>query len=175
MAQLSHPARGAYRDRHGRWAWDAVAAAASGARKRADEWRNCGRQSRVVLTPRRWRQVRGNFPANDGGKKARSPGRARNKPLKPLRAGMPGDPGGPVATTLVCYLHTCTRGCGCNGHPAFPTPSVFEGRIVQAQLGRIAPREREVVSRGFRSGRILDGRTTLSSPCEPAPPTDALF
>src|ERR1700687_3731726 len=59
MAQLSHPARGAYRDRHGRWAWDAVAAAASGARKRADEWRHCGRQSRVVLTPRRWRQVRG--------------------------------------------------------------------------------------------------------------------
>jgi len=127
MAQLSHPARGAYRDRHGRWAWDAVAAAASGARKRADEWRNCGRQSRVVLTPRRWRQVRGNFPANDGGKKARSPGRARNKPLKPLRAGMPGDPGGPVATTLVCYLHHCTRGCGCSGHPAFPTPSVFLG------------------------------------------------
>jgi len=44
-----------------------------------------GRRSRVVLTPRRWRQVGGMIPLGDGGKKARSPGRARNKPLKPLR------------------------------------------------------------------------------------------
>src|SRR5216684_2859695 len=29
--------------------------------------------------------------ADDGDKRARSPGRARRKPLKPLRAGMPGD------------------------------------------------------------------------------------
>src|ERR1700724_3681496 len=36
-------------------------------------------------------------PQDDGDKKARSPGRARNKPLKPLRAGMPGVSG-------------CTRG-----------------------------------------------------------------
>ena len=39
-----------------------------------------GRQSRVVLAPRRWRQVGGRYPADDGGKKARSPGRARYKP-----------------------------------------------------------------------------------------------
>ena len=61
--------------------------------------------------------------ANDGGKQARSPGRARRKPLKPLRAGMPGDPGGPVATTRVHY-QLRTRGYGCSGHPAFPTPSM---------------------------------------------------
>jgi len=30
-------------------------------------------------------------PQGDGGKTARSPGRSRSKPLKPLRAGMPGD------------------------------------------------------------------------------------
>src|SRR6266403_346925 len=36
------------------------------------------------------------------------------------------------------------RGCGCSGHPAFPTPSM--GRKLNAQLGRIAPRGREVVS-----------------------------
>src|SRR5882724_5108775 len=75
--------------------------------------------------------------ANDGGKRARSPRRARRKPLKPLRAGMPGDPGGPVATTRVHY-QLRTRGYGCNGHPAFPTPSM--GREINAQLGRIAPR-----------------------------------
>ena len=44
-----------------------------------------GRRSRVVLTPRRWCQVGGGNSADDGGKKARSPGRARRKPLKPLR------------------------------------------------------------------------------------------
>jgi len=48
---------------------------------------SCGRQSRVVLTPRRSRQVGDDalHRADDGGKKARSPGRARYKPLKPLR------------------------------------------------------------------------------------------
>jgi hypothetical protein len=45
----------------------------------------CGRRSRVVLTPRRWRQVGAEDGAGDGGKQARSPGRARRKPLKPLR------------------------------------------------------------------------------------------
>jgi hypothetical protein len=34
-----------------------------------------------------WREI-----ADDGDKQARSPGRARRKPLKPLCAGMPGDP-----------------------------------------------------------------------------------
>ena len=50
-----------------------------------DEMRRCGRRSRVVLTPRRWRQVCGGNFAGDGGKQARSPRRARRKPLKPLR------------------------------------------------------------------------------------------
>jgi hypothetical protein len=45
----------------------------------------CGRRSRVVLTPRRWRQVGERNFIGDGGKQARSPGRARRKPLKPLR------------------------------------------------------------------------------------------
>jgi hypothetical protein len=55
------------------------------ARSAADESAPCGRRSRVVLTPRRWRQVGGRDSAGDGGNKARSPGRARNKLLKPLR------------------------------------------------------------------------------------------
>ncbi len=37
--------------------------------------------------------LRQNISAGDGGKRARSPGRVRHKPLKPLRAGMPGDSG----------------------------------------------------------------------------------
>src|SRR5665213_845772 len=40
------------------------------------------RRSRVVLMPRRWHQVLKKLAllGGDGGKKARSPGRARNKP-----------------------------------------------------------------------------------------------
>ena len=121
--------------------------------RRADERSCCGRQSRVVLAPvagvklaeasrpdRAWTKPQS---ADDGDKTNSSPGRARNKPLKPLRVGMPGDSGGPSVTTLVCLFHFCTRGCGCIGHPAFPTPSV--GRKIHANLGRIAPRECERV------------------------------
>jgi hypothetical protein len=72
------PLRGAFRDRHER-------EAGCGGRGCAfDEWRESGRRSRVVLTPRRWR-LSLRAIADDGGKRARSPGRARRKPLKPLR------------------------------------------------------------------------------------------
>src|SRR5947209_846883 len=50
-----------------------------------DEQLQSGRRSRVVLMPRRWHQVGGGISADDSGKKARSLGRARRKPLKPLR------------------------------------------------------------------------------------------
>jgi len=82
---LSRPTRGAYRDRHER------GAGCGGRGGAADERHPSGRRSRVVLTPRRWRQVRGGNFAGDGDNQARSPRRARRKPLKPLRAGMPGD------------------------------------------------------------------------------------
>ena len=105
----------------------------------ADEGCCSVRRSRVVLTPRRWRQVRGvksaqpgldkTYPLGDGGKSARSPGRARRKPLKPLRAGMPGDSGVLVVTRVRSANTKCTRGRGCNGHPAFPTPSLGERLI----------------------------------------------
>jgi hypothetical protein len=56
---LSRPTGGAYRDRH-------LRGAGCGGRKRvADERRASGRRSRVVLTPRRWRQVSGQ-PRSDG-------------------------------------------------------------------------------------------------------------
>ena len=58
---------------------------------------------------------------DDGDNKARSPGRVRRKPLTPSRAGMPGDPGATVVTNA-CVYYSYTRGCGCNGHPAFPAP-----------------------------------------------------
>src|SRR5882672_7006913 len=51
-----------------------------------DERHRRGRRSRVVLTPRCRRQVGGKYSADDGDKKARSPGRARIS-RKPLRRG----------------------------------------------------------------------------------------
>jgi hypothetical protein len=79
MHILGHPGphKGAFRDRHGRrlgMRWTRVALLTRAL--------SCGRRSRVVLTPRRWRQVGddASHHADDGGKKARSPGRARNKP-----------------------------------------------------------------------------------------------
>jgi hypothetical protein len=82
--------------------------------------------------------LRQNISADDGGKRARSPGRARRKPLKPLRAGMPGDSGVLVVTRVRSTTTKCTRGCGCIGHPAFPTPSF--GREIYQRLGRMARR-----------------------------------
>jgi hypothetical protein len=67
--------------------------------------------------------LRQNISADDGGKRARSPRRARHKLLKPLRAGMPGDSGVLVVTRVRSTNTKCTRGRGCSGHPAFPTPS----------------------------------------------------
>src|SRR5258705_8718879 len=60
-----------------------------------------------------------------------SPGRARRKPLKPLRAGMPGDSGVLVVTRVRSTNTKWTRGRGCHGHRAFPTPSLG-GRFINA-------------------------------------------
>src|SRR5947209_10996748 len=84
--------------------------------------------------------------AYDGDNQARSPGRARYKLLKPLRAGMPGDSGEPRGDYARVVLFFPTRGCGCIAHPAFPTPSVIFGRNIHAQLGRkAAARSRKCV------------------------------
>src|SRR5216684_4191204 len=56
---------------------------------------------------------------------------------------MPGDSGVLVVTRVRSTNTKCTRGRGCSGHPAFPTPSL--GRKINAPLGRIAPRAREAV------------------------------
>ena len=105
--------------------------------------------------------LRQNLSADDGGKRARSPGRARHKPLKPLRAGMPGDSGVLVVTRVRSTNTKCTRDRGCSGHPAFPTPSM--GREINALLGRIAPRGREVAS-GIRATSLRANRSRECAP-----------
>src|SRR6202158_6051043 len=101
------------------------------------------RRSRVVLTPRRWRQVRGvksaqpgldkTISVGDGGKRARSPRRARRKPLKPLRAGMPGDSGVLVVTRVRSTTTSAHETAGAWGIRHSPRP-VSGGRFL-ARLG----------------------------------------
>ena len=99
----------------------------------------------MVLTPRRWRQVlEKQLLGGEGGNKARSPGRARRKPLKPSRAGMPGDPGATVVTNArVFYSTRAAAGASGTRHSPLPT----WGRRLHAQLGRIARRECERISK----------------------------
>jgi hypothetical protein len=97
-------------------------------------------KSRVVLTPRRWCQVCAEaIRAGDGGKKARSPGRARRKTLKPLRR--------------ECRLMRCTCGdyarvlfhfareaAGASCAPGIPCALLFS-RVAATTRTLAAPRE----------------------------------
>ena len=94
-----------------------------------------GRRSRVVLTPRRWRQVGGSNSAGDGDNKARSPGRARRKPLKPSRAGMPGysgEPRGDYARMLSIFA---CEAAGALSTRHSPRPRFVSGETIM-RLGR---------------------------------------
>ena len=68
--------RGAYRDRHGTLRRGVVAAGRRSTSMGCGRTSSCGRSSRVVPTPRRW--CLGRRHPDDGGKQARSPGRARS-------------------------------------------------------------------------------------------------
>jgi hypothetical protein len=94
--------------------------------------------SRMLCRPYRARTQR--WFADDGGKKARSPGSAKET-VKTIACGNAGRFRCTRCYSCAFYYHNCTRGRGCNGHPAFPTPSL--GRKINANLGRIAPRDRE--------------------------------
>src|SRR6266487_356076 len=87
-----------------------------------DETCCSGRRSRVVLTPRCWRQV------CDKKRRRRCQtslvtGESTKETVKTITRGMPGETGVTVVTMLVCFILFRTRGYGCIGHPAFPAPS----------------------------------------------------
>jgi hypothetical protein len=103
--------------------------------------------------------------ADDGGKQARSPGRARRKPLKPLRAGMPGDSGVLVYSCAFYQYQVHTRP---RVQRASGIPHALFGRKIQQRLARIAPRGRERVFR-----RHCDHRAP--QPSSPAKAGDPVF
>src|SRR6202041_800075 len=103
--------------------------------------KSCGPDAPTLASSSRGAELLG----GEGGNKARSPGRARRKPLKPSRAGMPGDPGATVVTNA--RASTTTRAAaGATGTRHSPLPLGVAPRLHWAegfmhQLGRIARRE----------------------------------
>ena len=95
--------------------------------------------------------------------------RARRKPLKPLRAGMPGDSGVLVVTRVRSTNTKCTRGRGCNGHPAFPTPSLG-GRFINASGA-----SRGEVAKLFQMNRNPPHSPPSSPAKEPVKDTDLIL
>jgi hypothetical protein len=113
---------------------DAVAAVL-----RKDDAHRCGRRSRVVLTPRRWRHLAialcvtsewwQESPAHQGDHEVSRKAIAQGRPV---RSGEP-------VVTCSCAFYFCTRGCGCIRRPVFPAPSHWEGHrpcITRALLRR---------------------------------------
>ena len=77
--------------------------------------------------------LRQDLSAGDGGKQARSPGRARRKPLKPLRAGTSGDSGVPVYSCAFLPMQSAHEAAGATGTRRSPRP-LFQGRNVSGKI-----------------------------------------
>jgi hypothetical protein len=80
--------------------------------------------------------------ANDGDKKARSPGRARRKPLKPLRREGRTDSGEPVVTTLVCFTTFAREAAGALGTRLSLRPLLSRREDFLHSPGATVPRDR---------------------------------
>src|SRR5579872_3372567 len=79
--------------------------------------------------------------ADDGDKKARSPGRAWSKPLKPTARGMPGVSGEARGDYTRTLFYFACEAAGALKHPAFPAPSDIGGTMSWHHPGGIPSRE----------------------------------
>jgi hypothetical protein len=117
-----------------------------------DERRRRGRRSRVVLTPRRWRQVFANQFARRRWQQSPVTEESSKETVKTIAQGRPGVSGEPVVTTLVCFIISHAR-LWVRRAPGFPCALCFSRAEIAAQLGRVAPRERggvSIVTSSFR-------------------------
>jgi hypothetical protein len=140
-----------------------------------------GRRSRVVLTPRRWRQVLKELTLlrDDGDNKPGSPGRARRKPLKPFVQGVPDRFGVPVVTTLVCSFCFACEAAGASSARHSLHPPISEGktsgktralcvarpwcRVLMRRLSSSSPRMRGPKRRGFSVSSDANGFLAVTS------------
>ena len=116
-----------------------------------DERHICVRRSRVVLAPRRWRQVVRINPRGDG---ARKPGPQGEREIsrQPPRRGCRTASAEPVCSCAFSFALTAhgTAGAACTRHSLRP---YFERATNEAKLGRSSSREREGVS-SLQSGCV---------------------
>ncbi len=121
--------------------WDAVDA--DGAK---DERAIRGRRSRVVLTPRCWRQVReGQLSLMTVATKPVT-GESSKKAVKTIARGMPGDFRCDLTNACASLTIMAHAAIGRIGRPAFPAPSLWRRREFLEKLARNARRDRETVS-----------------------------
>jgi hypothetical protein len=95
----------------------------------------CGRRSRVVLTPRRRRQV---CEKTRRRRRQESPisGESTKETVKTIACGNAGCSGATVVTTLVCYQHTAHEAAGAPGTRHSPRPR-FSGESFMHDPGAL--------------------------------------
>jgi hypothetical protein len=148
---VSSPRRGVGH-RHQALGWDAVDAFVS-ARVSVRRMNKSVRRSRVVLTPRCWRQVGSKYAAGDGDNKPAHRGE-REVSRKAIAQGM--SECSPLTCMLVCANCATfgTRDRGCSAHPAFPAPSLRrEGQQICKARANHAARTGTHVSSSLRAKR----------------------
>jgi hypothetical protein len=97
-----------------------------------------GRRSRVVLTPRRWRQAWRDFPRKRRWQESPVHRGEREGNRQNHRAGKAGYSGAPVVTMLVCLFHFRTRDCGCQLRTRLSLrPLSFRGTVFMHHPGVI--------------------------------------
>jgi hypothetical protein len=130
------PLRGALRDRHERWARDAVDAAVSlDERHLLRTAKSCGpdiptlvSSLQLTICKRRWQTS----PVT---------GESAKETVKTIARGMPGCYGEPVVTNSSCFLIFAREAMGAAGRPAFPAPSHVEGHGSLHSSGVFTSRE----------------------------------
>src|SRR5438874_4343076 len=111
----------------------------------------CGlsvRRSRVVLTPRCWRQAGGKCPAGDGGKRAVHRGE-RAISRKAIAQGRPECSRCPVCSCALLFAQIARETAGAASTRSSLRPLFSGGGKLIANLGRSAPRDRESVFVGW--------------------------
>jgi hypothetical protein len=137
--------RGAFRESSRTYVRDAVDAdGAQDERAESRTAKSCGSDTPTLVSS--WRRCL-RIVACDGGKKARSQRRARRKPLKPFAQGMSECFGGPVVTTLVCFLFLHTRLRVRMTRPAFPVPSSSRAILGKTRARHAAGTKNRVIAR----------------------------
>ena len=139
-----------------------------------DERRFCGRRSRVVLTPRRWRQVCGKVFRRRRWQESPVTEESAKETVKTIAQGRLGVSGEPVVTTLVCFIYFAREAMGATGTRLSLRPLFLRGRKSLHSSG--ASRREKVGVRlpGCLKNEIgskaVSANTRMRRPCESRDP-----